>query len=59
MSQNNHLIGIYMPDSFIEQRQGRGEEVKQKAHYSCKYVLERQALGRRYVKFFLPIAIHR
>ena len=27
-SQNNHLIGVWMPVSFIAQRQGGDEEVK-------------------------------
>ena len=27
MSQNNHLIGVQMTGSFIEQRSGEGEEV--------------------------------
>ena len=28
MSQNNHLIGVWMPDSFIKQREGGGSKVK-------------------------------
>ena len=31
MCLNNHLIGIWMPVSFIELR-GKGTEVKQKGH---------------------------
>ena len=28
MSQNSHLIGVWMPGSFIEHRRGVGEEIK-------------------------------
>ena len=30
MSQNNHLIGVWMPGSFIEQRERGNEELKSK-----------------------------
>ena len=57
MPQNNHLIGVWMPDSFIGQRWG--EVRKQiKSHQSCKHLLEWQASGRGCVNFFLP-AIYR
>ena len=38
MSQNNHLIGVWMPVSFIEQRwDGEGgEETKYKGRLFCK-----------------------
>ena len=41
ISQNNPLISIWVPISFIEQRGGGGEEV----HKSCKYLLEWPVLG--------------
>lgn len=35
-----------MPASFIDQRRGGDEEVKQKGHKRCKYRLEWPAFGR-------------
>ena len=32
----NHLIRVWMPDSFIEQRGRESEEIKLKRHLSCK-----------------------
>ena len=39
-SPKNHLIGVWMPVSFIAQRGGGDEEVKQKGHKICKCPLE-------------------
>lgn len=33
MSQNNHLLGIWLPDSLVEKNGGGAEEVKKKSHY--------------------------
>ena len=36
LSQNNHLIWVRIPGSFIGQRRRGGEEVELKGHLSCK-----------------------
>ena len=56
-SQNNHLMGVWMPVSFIAQRGGGDKEVKRRKF--CKYHLEWPALGRGCVNFCFLVAIHR
>ena len=36
VSPKSHLLGVWMPASFIEQRGRGGEEIKKKGHLSCK-----------------------
>ena len=57
MSKNNYLFGFWMLVSFIEQREGRDEEVKQRLLVSW---LDQHwgALGRECVNFFFA-AFHR
>ena len=54
MSQNNHLLGVWMPGPFIEQRWGEVKKQSLKSHQSSKYLLEWQAWGRRCVDLFFP-----
>ena len=60
MSPNNHLIRVWMPVSFIEQREGRrwGSKVK-KGRKFCKYPQEWPASRMGCVNFFFLAAIHR
>jgi len=47
MSQNNHLVGVWMPGSFMDQRWGEVRKQSKKAISSCKYPLKWQASGSR------------
>ena len=59
MSQNNHLVGVWILGSFIEQEE---EEVRSKVKrpLSFKYLLEWLTLGERCVNnLFFRAAVHR
>ena len=44
-SQNNHLVGVWMPVSFMGQRWGEGEETKKTMPLILQIFLEWQASG--------------
>ena len=56
--QNNHLIRVWMPGSFTNQRWGEVRKQSKKTIKSCEHLLEWQTSGRGCVNFSLP-AIYR
>ena len=55
MSQNNHLVRVWKPSSFMDQRWGRGEETKLKRPLILQIYLRMASLrqGGMLISFFL------